>query len=769
MSENEQNAILGSWCQSCAPCQSHCYLRCHIENGIWTKTEGCTNACNNGQHGSTSLCAKGVAAHESIKASGRILYPMRRIGPKGPGAKFTRISWKEALGTIASTLLEQKRLYGPESFGILSPQMFPPLAFLGRRLLNVHGSPNYLHSAICFTQRKMSMYSVLGCQANGMANNMAPTQLDKTKLLVSWGANPENAAINRGGIKRRLRRQREGMQVIDIRPMRDALADKADLWLPVRPGTDLALALGILHVIVRDRLYDAGFVAEWCHGFEELREHLGQFTPEWAEHRCGIDASLIERTARLMGTVKPMGIICGNGVGDQSRDGHWTVVAIQLIGALTGNFGIPGGGSDQVPLAPMVAPFRMPDTLSSRMPASEEDLENGWKAGTSKLVAPEFPQWLPLPGHDEPTSTYFGGLMSVLTGKPYPLRCVLAQATNPLTATRQPKLVEKALEKLDMFIAMDMYWNPSCDYADIVLPAASQFECSHQLGMQNVEDGTFIAISQKLATPPGEAMSDWEFYLKLAEALGYGDDFWGGDIEKLLEEMVEPTGYSLEQLRQAPDGIFIPRDGQHLPQACARGSQEPDYARLLAALPGGKVQCANDFIGGKPSVVDGKPLPRLPIYQGPPEGIAETPELAREYPLIFSDVHAYHTSTSSCLGGSAHLRALQPYPWVKINPKTAERYGISQDDWVRVESPHGWVVLKAQITECISPEVLMAKRGWWQSCDELGLPGYGCLDGGSEVNVLYSTDETALDRFHSSIGKQTLVRIGKWNGSDIDA
>ena len=88
---------------------------------------------------------------------------------------------------------------------------------------------------------------------------------------------------------------------------------------------------------------------------------------------------------------------------------------------------------------------------------------------------------------------------------------------------------------------------------------------------------------------------------------------------------------------------------------------------------------------------------------------------------------------------------------------------------MRVESPHGWVVLKAQVTECISPEVLMAKRGWWQSCDELGLPGYGCLDGGSEVNVLYSTEETALDRFHSSIGKQTLVRISKWNGSDIDA
>lgn len=769
MIENEQYEYRGSWCQCCAPSQSHCFLRCRIENGKWTRTEGCTNACNNGRHGSTSLCAKGIAAHESIQGKERILYPLRRIGPKGPGAKFERVSWQEALGTIADTLLEQKRLYGPESFGILSPQMFPPLAFLGRRLLNIHGSPNYLHSAICFMQRKMSSYTVLGCAPNGMPNNTTPHQLDKTRLLVSWGANPENSAINHGGVKQRLKRQHEGMQVIDIRPMRDAMADKADIWLPVRPGTDLALALGILHVIMRDELFDADFVADWCHGFEDLREHVRQFTPEWAAHRCGIDALLIEQVARLMGTVKPMGIICGNGVGDQSRDGHWTVVAIQLIGAITGNVGKPGGGCDPVRLPPMTAPFKMPDTLSARMPESDEDKANGWKAGTSKLVAPEFPRWLPLPGKDEPTSTYFGGLMSVLSKDPYPLRCILAQATNPLTATRQPKLVKQALEQIDMYIAMDMFWNPSCDYADIVLPAASQFECSHQVGMQNTAEGTFIAISQKVADPPGEAMSDWEFYLKLGAALGYGDDFWHGDIEAYLAEVVAPTGYSVEQLRSMPDGVFIPRDAKHAPKPADGEGCQPDYASIFATLPDRKVQCANDFIGGKPTVDGSGILPRLPVYQGPPEGIAETPDLAREYPLILSDVHAYRTSTSSCLGGAAHLRALQPYPWVKINPKTAREYGIAQDDWVRVESPHGWVVLKAQLTECVSPEVLMAKRGWWQVCDELGLPAFGCFDGGSEVNVLYSTDSSSLDRFHSSIGKQTLVRISKWNEGESDA
>ena len=349
---------------------------------------------------------------------------------------------------------------------------------------------------------------------------------------------------------------------------------------------------------------------------------------------------------------------------------------------------------------------------------------------------------------------------------------------------------------------MDQHWNPSCDFADIVLPAASFYECSHQIGMKNFAEGTFLAMSQQVADPPGEAMSDLEFYLKLACRMGYAEDFWNGDVETLLASMVAPTGYTLEQLRSAPEGIFIPRQGvaeadgraDALPiPASNRGDADqaegselkpsahlvhsdtadepepaskpmPDYERLFAQLPHGKVQCVNEIVDGKPSL-DGGVLASLPVYRGPAEGIAETPELARDYPYAFSDVHAHRLSQHSYFNDIAQLRRFADRPWVKMHPETAARHGIADGDWVDVESPHGRCVLQANVTEGVAPDVLMGRRGWWQPCPDLGQPGYSWEDGGAEVNVLYAGDFQHSDPFVTAHGKQTLVRIRKHEGS----
>ena len=758
--------VKGTWCQMCGPAQTWCYTRCYLKDGVWKFVEGCPNAGNNGARGGRTLCAKGNAAPATLQTKGRLLYPLRRVGAKGPGATFERISWDEALETIASTLLEQKEKYGPESFAILSPQNYAVLTTFGRRLLNVHGSPNYLHSAICFVQRQTSVYTVVGGGAAYLINNStAPVQLDKTELLVCWGVNLENSGMNLGGVKGRVNNIKRGMKVIDIRPLCDPLAAKADIWLPVRPGTDLALALGILHVICGEDLYDHDFCRDWCYSFDELKEHVKQFTPAWASERCGIPADQIVEVARMIAAAKPCGILYGNGVGDQARDGHWTMAAIELIGAICGNLGKPGGGADGAPLPPTIAFNPRPDTLATRLEPSAEDIANGWPAGHSKLVAPEFPRWYEPPGNG-PTSSYLGGMLSVLSGEPYPLRALFAQSTNPLSATRDPELVAQCLEKIDFFFVMDMFYNPSCDYADIVLPAASHYECSHQIAMKNTPAGTFLGITQKLADPPGEAMSDWEFYLKLGCALGYGDDFWNGDIEAYLAEKMAPTGFTVEQLRESPDGIFVPRETAPEPAPASGESAPmpaPDYPKMFANLPHNKVQCVNDYMGGKFGCApfEHVTLPKLPTYYGPVEGLAETPDLAKDYPLIFSDVHAHRLSVHSYFGDIAAVRTFDPYPWVKINPATAARYGIQEDDWVRIESPHGMCILRARLTEGVSPEVLMGRRGWWQGCPDLGIPGYDWKCGGAEVNVLYSSDPNDVDPFHSSYGKQTLVRICK--------
>ena len=315
------------------------------------------------------------------------------------------------MDAISTKLKELKEQYGPESYGVLSPQAYQVLWTLGRRFLNVHGSPNYMHSAICALQRAASKKICLG------SASCDPGQLDKTKLLVVWGANPENSAINQGKPIDRVKAIENGLQVIDIRPMMDPLGAKADIWVPIRPGTDGALALAILHVIIGEDLYDHDFTANWCSGFDQLAQHVQQYTPEWAANITGLPVDQIYQIARMMGTTKPMGILYGNGIGDQQNDGNWTCISICLIEAITGNLDIAGGGGASMTMPPSLIKTNKFDILTDRLPASPEDEEKGYYAGMAKLVAPETPRWYQNPKTWEsgPNSAYFKALMSALS------------------------------------------------------------------------------------------------------------------------------------------------------------------------------------------------------------------------------------------------------------------------------------------------------------------------------------------------------------------
>jgi thiosulfate reductase / polysulfide reductase chain A len=736
--------IVPTFCHGCGAAKPRCAVLCHVKDGKFVRVEGNPEAFNNSNSGSTSLCVKGNTGMQYLYAHDRLKYPLKRIGEKGEG-KFERISWDEALGAIAEKLKEVKEKYGPEAYGILSPEFWPVLSTFGRRFLNVYGSPNYLHSAICATPRRAAALVTIGF------NTWATDNFETSRLIVNWGSNPENSAPNQGQPSAILNALEKGTRLIEIRPMLDPLASKADIWLPVRPGTDCALALAILNFIIKEKLYDSDFVRNWCYGFEKLAEYIQKYTPEWAATITGIQAARIKEAAVMMATLKPMFLKTGNGIGDQAADGTSTIMATSLISAITGNLDVPGGYySGTLPVGPSLAKIKPISPLPEKAPT---DLVN-------KLVAPEAPIWYQNPHTWEsgPTSAYYKGLMSVLSGNPYPLRVVQASCTNPLSATRNPRKVAEALKKLEFFFVMDVCRGPHVDYADIVLPACTDYERSDQIEVRNRREGTWIGIYNKVVEPLGESRSDWQFFLDLAVRMGYGADFWNGDMDACLREQLEPSGIRLEDLRNSPKGIFIKR---------TEPAPEPEYrryARLFRQLPHGKVQCYNEYIGGKENNEGSGRLPFFPTYVGPPEGIAQTPQIAKEYPLILSDVHAHRLSQHSFLQDIPYLRELRPYPWIWINPATARKYGISQEDWVKVESPHGWCKFKAEYFEGIAPEVLMTKRGWWQSCEELGVPGYSGFNGGSEVNNLYNSDPAHFDKFYSQMAKQTLVRISKAEG-----
>jgi anaerobic selenocysteine-containing dehydrogenase len=716
--------------------------------------EGDPSAFNAGVRGNTALCAKGLTGPQFVYAADRLKYPLKRAGAKGEG-RFERITWDEALDTIAAKLKESKEKFGPESYAVLSPEYWPVLGSLGRRFLNVHGSPNYLHSAICATPRMAAARVTIGYFSIG------PDDWTKTKLIVNWGANAENSGVNQGVPRAILNSLDHGAQMIDIRPMLDPLGAKAQVWLPVRPGTDCALALAVLNVLITERLYDAEFVTEWCYGFDKLAEHVGAYSPEWAAPVTGLAPERIRETARLMGATRPMCIRMGNGVGDQANDGTATISAICLIAAITGNLDVPGGQ-----FAGPAGPPPPVSWLDDLLPTGTVD----------RLVAPEAPTWYQTPGRWEsgPSSAYYKALMSILSEKPYPIRVLNASCSNPLSATRNPKKVAEALKKLDFMFVMDVFHAPHADFADIVLPACTSYEQGDFFGVRPTPDGIRVAPYNQVVEPLGEARSDWRFYLDLAVRMGYGEHFWQGDMDAFMDEALAHYGITAVQLRQNPDGVFVqppaPPAGAAsaagtiaaAPAQPAPGPQFRRYAALFKDLPHGKVQCYNEAIGGRENCDRSGTLPFLPAYQGPPEGLAETPELTEDYPLILSDVHAYRLAQHSYHHNAAYLRELQPYPWLRINPATAQRYGVADGDWVRVESPHGWSKFVAEYFPGISPEVVMTKRGWWQSCAELGLPGYGTGDGGSEVNNLYNSDERLFDKFFSQMSKQTLVRISRW-------
>ncbi len=247
--------VIPTFCHGCGSYRPTCAILCHVRDGRFVRVEGDPTAFNAGVRGSTALCAKGLTGPQFVYAADRLQYPMKRAGAKGEG-KFQRITWDEALDTIADKLTESKKKYGPESYAVLSPEFWPVLGSLGRRFLNVHGSPNYLHSAICATPRMAAGRVTMGYFS------MAPDDWQNTRLIVNWGGNAENSGVNQGVPRAMLNALENGAKMIDIRPMLDPMGAKADVWLPVRPGTDCALALAILHVLIGERLYDADFVAE---------------------------------------------------------------------------------------------------------------------------------------------------------------------------------------------------------------------------------------------------------------------------------------------------------------------------------------------------------------------------------------------------------------------------------------------------------------------------------------------------------------------------
>jgi anaerobic selenocysteine-containing dehydrogenase len=691
---------------TCAMCNRLCGVLVHLHDGKVIKVEGDPESPVNRGH----LCIKGYAAVENLYHPQRLKYPLKRVGARGEG-KWQRISWDEALETIASAMNSAKEKYGAESVAFVqgAPKGFGPYL---ERLRNLFGTPNMITSAhVCSVPRRTAALVTYG-QASSTGPDQAADLDYPPAFFMLWGVNTQISDLP--GYIRLEQALSQGTKLVVVDPRKTNFASRADLWVQPRPGTDLALALAMINVILDEELYDKDFVSNWTVGFNRLRKHVQDNTPKWAEEITWVPAEQIEKAARMYATTKPACIRDGNGF-EGNVNSVQTARAIAILRTITGNLGIPGGEVDwaALPLG------KMPDFICHDK-LSEEQRKK--MIGAHMAVVQIYPAQIALPQLVT---------KAILEEKPYPIKVFCIHGSNPLITWSNVQEVYKALMKLDFSYVADLVMTPTAEIADIVLPAATYLEFNDIAAR-----APFLGIRQKVAQV-GECWSNQKIINELGKKLGFGDYFWD-DVEESLDIILRPAGFTFEELRRL-GGIKVGREYRR-------------YEREGFNTPSGKAEIYSNLLekwGHAP----------LPTYREPPETPYSAPELTRDYPLILTSWHhaPYHHSDNRHL---ATLRGTDPEPLVEIHPETARELGVEDGDMVYIENKRGRIKQRAVLTEAVDPRVVRASYGWWfpeQDAKTL----HGWQD--SNINVLTPSDPPYNPEIGSTNLRGILCRVSKVN------
>lgn len=721
LAEREGCTVTPTWCGMCGP-RSNCAIYAFAKEGRLLRVAGMEEAPQN----RGGLCCKAHAAPQWVHSPDRLTTPLRRTGRRGEG-KFAPTSWEEALDAIACTLKEQKEKFGPESLAILSPARRDYSEYL-YRFLTVHGSPNYAHSGICAMQMSFAFHYTVGARPVPDCRN--------ADVILVWGRQPVYSGPPLGGANALADARARGARIYAIKPSVEADGAYATDWIPVRPGTDAALALAMLHVVCGEELIDRDFVKTWCYGYERLAEHVRRFTPDWAERICGVPAAQLEEMAHTYAAAPRAAIDVGNGLEHAPSAGD-ALRAIAMLMAITGHLDRPGGNLLAAPR------FERPAPRSVHIRGR---YTRDW---VDRIVGPEFPRAFQ-PFLEGTSACYCRVFRNVLEENPC-IHAIIAPGTQPSVSTRDPRGVIRALEKVDFYAVFDTHRTADMAWADIVLPALTPYEIDHPFLVR----GPLLMARRRAAEPVGQGRSMQQIFLDLGVAMGYGEEFWQGDMETCLNWQLEPLGLTMKELRGHPLGITAP----------ARERRYERYAEVFTAkssrldggpwLEQGKVALYN-------TLFEAAGFSPLPEWREPAESLTGTPELAESHPFILSDYHTTRCFSAGWQRNIPDLRRLMPCPSLHIHPESAARSGIADGDEVEIRSPHGVVRARAELWPGIRRDTVMMPHGWWQGCAEMNLPDLPLLDGGANVNLLYSPDDKAIsDPLISAMGSQTLVSIRK--------
>lgn len=647
----------------CRVCHGGCGAIVHIEDGKVTKIKGDPDSpISRGW-----MCPKGIHSPDIANHPDRLKTPLKRMGERGEG-RWSEISWDQALTEICAKLSQLRAESGPESVALGQGT--------GRhhymrvvRFANQLNTPNWYEPGLaqCFIPR----ITVSNLTYGGF---VTPDYYGDTKpaCILFWAHNPLVTSADSELAPAVQRAMTNDCYKIAIDPRRSETGQKCDMWLPIRPGTDAALALAMSRVIIYDDLYDHDFVENWTSGFDDYKKHVADFTPSWAERITGVPAEDIIKAATIYATRKPGVIEWGVGL-EQNVNTLQTVRAIAILRALTGNLDVPGGdiiGSYSMNPYPILKDKLPSDISKKRIGGDTYKLLSGFRA------------YMP--------SAHIPGLIHAMRdGDPYRIRGLMLFGNNPLTTVADSRAVYDAMMKLDLLVVTDLFMTPSAYLADYVLPAAFWTEFEHLIGVPLVAEN-FAFAHRKLAQTGDCRQDEW-----IMDEIARRMNLPGCEVDyrEIFNHQLAPTGKTFDQL--------LDEGGYHCPPVEYYKYKAKGFRTLSRKV---EISCAAlKRMGYDP----------LPSYVEPPESPYSQPALAEKYQYILITgarrkvfFHSEHRQVSS-------LRKLSQNPMVQIHPQAAKVNNIADGDWVIVATPRGEARFMAELTENINPFVISVDHGWW--------------------------------------------------------
>lgn len=668
---------------------------CHGGCGVWVKVQDNEVVSIRGDHDSPinrgKLCVKGLYYHTIAHHPLRLTHPLRK---KGPG--WEKISWAEAYAEISEKFLEIREKFGPEAVVLGYGTGRDNESFI-YRFANLFGSPNVLTAGhMCYGPRVAT--GIIRC------GNLPVVDYEgQPGCVMVWGANPlvSNPDEYKGfDLAEALKK---GSRLIVVDPRRTFLAQRADLWLPLRPGTDGALAWGLVNVILEEGWYDAEFVRDYVHGWEEFCGRAREYDLAWAARKTGLGEDLIREAARLFTEIKPAGIHWGVAL-EQSKNCINTISLALALMAITGNLDRPGGN----------VLYPRPPVVSAAHLGLHRRLEN-----RAKRLGGERFRLAEMIGVINPKAVWD----AILEEKPYPVKSLFLISTNPLITRAKAREVKAALEKVDFLVVADFFMTPTAKEADLVLPSATWLELDYVADLWKRHG--LVAARQK-AVQVGEARSDYEILNELGKRCTDPADWWP-TVKDALNYILSPSGLTWEEF-------------------CQRGYLKAErtlrkYKREGFSTPTKKVELYS-------TVLEKLGYDPLPTFYDPPESPDGSPELLDRFPYTLitgARIPSFFHSENRVPGP---LRDKRPDPLVEIHPNLAREKGLASGDWVRIVSPRGSVLQRAKVTTRVPEKVVAADHGWWFPEEENDL-------GWDKSNIDILTDN-ALEACDPAFGSTNL-------------